>query len=162
MSLQCLQFPPKNERKQFDLRFHSSKVKFVCSFFGGNISLKKSFRLCLTFRRSTIFFYLICILKFFFVLPNFIVLQRVSTLGQVRLHCADWENQQLVYHVELNINEVQTFTPLCFLYLVQTHLIFFYAIMNQKYSTGCTKYDRAGGTQGDRVPKGDLRQGLLS
>ena len=29
-------FPPKNERKQVDLRYHSSKVKFVCLFFGGN------------------------------------------------------------------------------------------------------------------------------
>ena len=31
------------------MRFHSSKVEFVCSFFGGNVGLKKSFRLCLTF-----------------------------------------------------------------------------------------------------------------
>ena len=50
MSFWCLQFPPKNERKQVDLRFHSSKVEFVRSFFGGNICLKKSFRLFLTFR----------------------------------------------------------------------------------------------------------------
>ena len=35
MSLWCLQFPPKNERKQVDLRYHSSKVEFVCSLFGG-------------------------------------------------------------------------------------------------------------------------------
>ena len=49
MSFWCLQFPPKNERKQVDLRFHSSKVEFVFSFFGGNVGLKKSFRLCLTF-----------------------------------------------------------------------------------------------------------------
>ena len=45
----CLQFLPKNERKHVDLRFHSSKVEFICSFFGRNIGLKKSFRLCLTF-----------------------------------------------------------------------------------------------------------------
>ena len=38
-----LPFPPKNERKQIDLRFHSSKVKFGRSFFGGNVYLKKSF-----------------------------------------------------------------------------------------------------------------------
>ena len=37
-------FLQKNERKQVDLRFHSSKVEFVCSFFGGNVSLKKSFQ----------------------------------------------------------------------------------------------------------------------
>ena len=49
MSFWCLQFPPKNEQKQVDLRFHSSKVEFVRSFFGGNVGLKKSFRLCLTF-----------------------------------------------------------------------------------------------------------------
>ena len=44
-------FPPKNERKQVDLRFHSSKVEFLHSFFGGNVYLKKSFRLFLTFSR---------------------------------------------------------------------------------------------------------------
>jgi hypothetical protein len=49
MSFWCLQFPPKNERKQVDLRFLRSKVEFVRLFFGGNIGLKKSFRLCLTF-----------------------------------------------------------------------------------------------------------------
>ena len=48
MPFWCLQFPPKNERKHVDLRFHSSKVEFVCSFFGGNIYFKKSFQLFLT------------------------------------------------------------------------------------------------------------------
>ena len=43
MSFWCLQFPPK-KRTQVKLRFHSSKVEFVCLFFGGNVSLKKSFR----------------------------------------------------------------------------------------------------------------------
>ena len=33
--------PPKYERKQVDLRYHSSKVEFVCSFFGGNRWLQK-------------------------------------------------------------------------------------------------------------------------
>ena len=50
MPFSCLQFPPKNKRKQVDLRFHSIKVEFVSSFFGGNIFLKKSFWLFLTFR----------------------------------------------------------------------------------------------------------------
>ena len=45
----CLQFLPKNERKQVDLMYHSSKVEFVCLFFGRNVGLKKSFWLCLTF-----------------------------------------------------------------------------------------------------------------
>ena len=49
MCFWCLQFPPKNERKQVDLRFHSNKVEFVRSFFRGNIYLKKSFRLFPTF-----------------------------------------------------------------------------------------------------------------
>ena len=58
------------------------------------------------------------------------------------------------------MNEKQAFTPLCFLYLVQTHLIFFYAIMNQKYPTGCTQYDRTGGTHGARgAPGGQGCQG---
>ena len=39
----------KKNRKQLDLRFHSSKVEFVCLFHGRNVGLKKSFRLCLTF-----------------------------------------------------------------------------------------------------------------
>ena len=30
----CLQVPPKNERKQVDLRYHNSKVEFVLSFSG--------------------------------------------------------------------------------------------------------------------------------
>ena len=30
-------------------RYHSSKIEFVPSFFGRNVGLKKSFRLCLTF-----------------------------------------------------------------------------------------------------------------
>ena len=49
MSFWCLQFLPKYERKQVHLRYHSSKVEFVRSFFGRNVGLKKSFRLCLTF-----------------------------------------------------------------------------------------------------------------
>ena len=49
MSFWCLQFPLKNERNQVDLRFHSSKVEFVRLLFGGNVGLKKSFQLCLTF-----------------------------------------------------------------------------------------------------------------
>ena len=49
MSFWCLQFPPKNQWKQVDLKFHSSKVEFDSSFFGGNVDLYKSFWLCLTF-----------------------------------------------------------------------------------------------------------------
>ena len=39
----------KSEQKQVNLRFHSCKVEFVRTFFGGNIGLKKSFWLFLTF-----------------------------------------------------------------------------------------------------------------
>ena len=39
----------KNKQKQVNLRYHTSKVEFVCSVFGRNISLKKLLRLCLTF-----------------------------------------------------------------------------------------------------------------
>ena len=42
-------FQKTNENKS-----HSSKVEFVCSFFGRNVSLKKSFRLCLTFTNISI------------------------------------------------------------------------------------------------------------
>ena len=52
MSFWCPPFPPKNEQKQVYLRFHSSKVEFIRSFFGGNVYLKKSFRLFLTFSKS--------------------------------------------------------------------------------------------------------------
>ena len=54
MSFWCLQFPPKNERKQVDLKFHSSKVEFICLFFGWNVYLKKSFRLFLTFNKEQV------------------------------------------------------------------------------------------------------------
>ena len=40
----CLSFS-----KQVDLRYHSSKVEFLCSFFGGNRRHKKPFRNYLTF-----------------------------------------------------------------------------------------------------------------
>ena len=49
MPFWCLQFPPKNEQKQVNLRFHSSKIEFIRLFFGGNVYLKNSFRLFLTF-----------------------------------------------------------------------------------------------------------------
>ena len=39
----------KKQTKQVDLRFHSSKVEFVRLFFGGNVGLKKSLQLFLTF-----------------------------------------------------------------------------------------------------------------
>ena len=55
MSFLCLQFLPKNERKQVELRFHSSKVEFVRLFFGRNADLKKSFRLCLNFIDNILF-----------------------------------------------------------------------------------------------------------
>ena len=62
MSFWCLQFPPKNEQKQVDLRFHSSKVEFVRLFFGGNVDLKKSFRFFLTFSWNSIYCYYFCFL----------------------------------------------------------------------------------------------------
>ena len=40
---------PKNERKQFDLRYHNSKVEFFRSFFGRIEDTKKTFRNKLTF-----------------------------------------------------------------------------------------------------------------
>ena len=36
-------------QKTNENKSHSSKIEFVCSFFGGNVGLKKSFRFCLTF-----------------------------------------------------------------------------------------------------------------
>ena len=52
MSFWRLQFLPNYEQKQVVLRYQSSKVEFLCSFFGRNVSLKKSFRLWLTFNSS--------------------------------------------------------------------------------------------------------------
>ena len=51
MSFWCLQFLPKNERKQVELRYHSSKVEFIRSFFGKI----HRFRVLLTFSRLKIF-----------------------------------------------------------------------------------------------------------
>ena len=45
----CLGFPPKNEQKQVDLRYHSSKVEFARSFFGGIEDTTICFRDYLTF-----------------------------------------------------------------------------------------------------------------
>jgi hypothetical protein len=54
--LKCLfsvfNFHQKNEQNQVKLRFHSRRVEFVRSFFGGNVCLKKLFRLFLTFSRK--------------------------------------------------------------------------------------------------------------
>ena len=51
MSFWHLQFPPKNKRRQGDLRFHSTKVESDRLYFGGNVVLKKLFRLCLIFSK---------------------------------------------------------------------------------------------------------------
>ena len=44
--------PKKNERKQFDLRYNSSKVELFCLFFGKNEDTKKTFQNQLTFLGS--------------------------------------------------------------------------------------------------------------
>ena len=44
----CLRFPPKNEQKQVNLRYHSSKVEFLRLCFGGNRRHRKPFRNYLT------------------------------------------------------------------------------------------------------------------
>ena len=49
MSFWCLHFPSKNERKQVDLRYHSSKIELVHLFFGGIEDTKICFRYYLTF-----------------------------------------------------------------------------------------------------------------
>ena len=45
MSFKCLQFLPKNEQNQVDLMDHSSKVEYICSFFGRIEDTEKSFNL---------------------------------------------------------------------------------------------------------------------
>ena len=57
MFFQCLWFPPKNEWKQVDLRYHISKVEFLCSFFGGNRRHQKPFRNYLTFKSSSFLYF---------------------------------------------------------------------------------------------------------
>ena len=49
MSFWCLQFLPKNEQKQVNLRYRCSKVEFICSFFGRIHDLTICFRVLLTF-----------------------------------------------------------------------------------------------------------------
>ena len=41
-------------QKTNENKSHSSKIEFIRSFFGGNVSLKKSFRFCLTFTTDTV------------------------------------------------------------------------------------------------------------
>ena len=50
----CLRFPPKNERKQVNFRYHSSKDELFRSFFGGNRRHQNPFRNYLTFRTARI------------------------------------------------------------------------------------------------------------
>ena len=45
-------------QKQNENKSQSSKIEFLCSVFGGNVGLKKSFRFCLTFR---FFLFILCI-----------------------------------------------------------------------------------------------------
>ena len=52
----CLRFPPKNKRKQVDMRYHSSKVEVFRSFFGGNRRHQKPFQNYLIFRSQNFFF----------------------------------------------------------------------------------------------------------
>ena len=63
MSFWCLQFLPKNEQKQVDLRYHSSKVKFICSFFGRIHGLTIWFWVLLTFSMKLQLFTWIIILR---------------------------------------------------------------------------------------------------
>ena len=50
MPFWCLQLLPKNEQKQVNLRYHSSKVNFIPLFFGRIHGLKICFRVLLTFK----------------------------------------------------------------------------------------------------------------
>ena len=45
MSFWCLQFLPKDERKQVDLRYHSSKVEFFFRFLGDIEDIKRHFEI---------------------------------------------------------------------------------------------------------------------
>ena len=62
----CLQFPPKNKRKPVNLSYHSNKVEFLRSFFGGNQRHQKPFRNYLTFRKTwnTVKIGCVCITNF--------------------------------------------------------------------------------------------------
>ena len=55
MVLWCPRFPPKNEQKQVNLRYHSSKVEFLRSFFWGNRRHQNPFRNYVTFTIFNIF-----------------------------------------------------------------------------------------------------------
>ena len=59
MSFWCLQFLPKNKWKQVNLRYHRSKVKFICSCFGRIHAVTICFQVLLTFDtlRECILFY---------------------------------------------------------------------------------------------------------
>ena len=54
ISLWFLQFPPKNEIKQVNLRFYSDKIELISSFFGGKVDLEILIQLCLTFKALVI------------------------------------------------------------------------------------------------------------
>ena len=70
----------------------SSKIEFVCLFFGGNVGLKKSFRFCLTFRPHS------------WTNPN--VLRKVSTTKIVLLcsSCKQFLDVSITFPASKNVN----------------------------------------------------------
>ena len=93
----CLQFLPKNERKQVDLRYHSSKVEFVCLFFGRIVGLKKSLQLCLTFReRQSHLTYLITL----YVVTLLFLLYLPSSHYKVKIHTFSSMPQNLHFYCQ--------------------------------------------------------------
>ena len=92
---------PKNERKQFNLRYHSSKVKFFHSFFG-SIKDKKVIRNQLTCRHlilQIIFFFIFITLINIVTHINYkVVLQKLFQLISVGLNLW-WPNQKNFYNV---------------------------------------------------------------
>ena len=86
MSFWCLQFPPKNERKHIDLRFHSIKIELVRSFFGGNVYLKKTFDF---FWPLPKFCYMFTSLKqCFYILLSSFLMQLVVDLFDFSIECS--------------------------------------------------------------------------
>ena len=91
-------FQKTNENKST-----SSKVKFVCSFFGRNVGLKKSFRICLTFSflvsfllchhwRSSLYTYIALRQCLLYVLHSDIVLRKRRLVNLRAVHtCISFE-----------------------------------------------------------------------
>ena len=111
----CLRFPPKNERKQVNLRYHSSKVEFLRLFFGGNRRHQKPFRDYLTFsNKAIVICWLIPVLQLllfvFIILCLRLVLKNASSISY-QFFMKHPEHSKYFFSLSLCLSSFYIFSP---------------------------------------------------